>query len=204
VLFETFAGLALYKELSETFRPQGICIQPVMSQYVASVPSQPLAEIQSMREAIEAWSSATIAVISFSQYELLKSMPSQSSPRMILLDCRFTTVKNLSSAWPFEHSDQQDLVCLLTPMQMALLEGKEELHAIAFPTHTERSSWDPHLRGLYVEISTKKLHSEESNLCLEPLFTCDMASSQYEAISEIKDLLDNLKAARRNTASFPY
>ena len=210
VLFETLAGLALYKELSETFRPQGICIQPVMSQYVASVPSQPLAEIQSMREAIEAWSSATIAVISFSQHEMLKAFSSFHSPRLILLDCRFTTVDSLQSVDFADYGLEQNIACLLTPMQMCLLDQSFNMRGMAIPILSERSTWDPHLRPLYLEalinidqISTRSLlqiRSEAAALgssdnCVDKgtLFSYDLIGAANEAVCEIKNLIQGLR-----------
>jgi hypothetical protein len=210
VLFETFAGLALYKELSETFRPQGICIQPVMSQYVASVPSQPLAEIQSMREAIEAWSSATIAVISFSQHEMLKVLSSFDGPRLILLDCRFTAVDRLQSGSFAGYGLKQNISCLLTPMQICLLDKSCDMHAIAIPVLSERSTWDPHLRPLYLEalininqVCTRSLHqiraeaaalgSSDNCIGKGALFSYDLIGAANEAVCEILNLVEGLE-----------
>ena len=209
VLFETFAGLALYKELSETFRPQGICIQPVMSQYVASVPSQPLAEIQSMREAIEAWSSATIAVISFSQHEMLKAFSTFDSPRLILLDCRFTTVNSLQSVDFADYGLEQNIACLLTPMQMCLLDQSFNMRGMAIPILSERSTWDPHLRPLYLEAlinidplctgSLLQIRAEaaalgSSDVCVnkDAFFVYDLLGAANEAVCEISNLIQEL------------
>jgi hypothetical protein len=210
LLFETFAGLALYKELSDTFRPHAICIQPVMSQYVASVPSQPLAEIRTMRDAIEAWSSATVAIISFSQYEMLKAFSSYDGPRLILLDCRFTTVESIRSRCLADHGLERNIACLLTPMQICLLDTSINMRAIAIPVLPERSTWDPHLRPLYLETminieqccprSLLQIRSEaaaldSSSVCIgkETIFSYDLIGAANEAVCEISSLIKELE-----------
>lgn len=205
VLFETFAGLSLYKELAKTFRSQGICIQPVMSQYVASVPSQPIAEIQSMRAAIDSWSSATFVIISLAQHGLLKTLSSHDGPRLILLDCRFASIESLRSIRLDDHEIKKNVACILTPMQASLLNKTFEFQAILFPILTERSTWDPHLRPLYLEINahatqiSPRNHLEicselkafslfDNHLGEEALFPYDPRAYVHEAISEITRL----------------
>jgi hypothetical protein len=209
VLFETFAGLSLYKELSDTFRPQGICIQPVMSQYVVSVPSQPLGEIQIMREAVEAWSSATVAVVSHSQHEILKEFSSNKGPHLILLDCRFSTIEGLHSENFANHGLGRNIVCLLTPMQICLLDTSFDMHAIAIPIMSERSTWDPHLKPLYLEaiinieqgcprnllqIRSEAAALDSSSVCIgkETIFSYDLIGAANEAICEISNLIQEL------------
>jgi hypothetical protein len=156
VLLEAFAGLSLYKELSHAFRVQGICIQPIISQYIQSVPSQPLAEIQSMRKAADVWSRSSFVIIPFSQRELLKKLSSCDGPQLILLDCRLASIDSLYCARLVDYSPQQNVICLLTPMQISLLNSSLGIETIAFPLLSERSTWDPHLRPLHAEIGIRR------------------------------------------------
>lgn len=219
VLLETFAGLSLFKELAQSFRPQGICIQPVMSQFVASVPSQPITEIQSMRTAIDAWSSAAFAIVSLAQYELLKSLTSHDGPRLILLDCRFASIESLYSIRLVDHGLQRTVACLLTPIQISLLDRSLGIQAIAFPILAERSAWDPHLWPLYLEIKanarqmsaknrleinseTNAIDSTSTDFRTEFLFPYDSRTAVNEAISEIAALTYNAQRDLRDT-TFP-
>ena len=174
-----------------------------------SVPSQPLAEIQSMRGAIEAWSSATIAVISFSQQEMLKAFSSFDGPRLILLDCRFTTVEGLQSRSLAGYGIEQNIACLLTPMQICLLETSFDMRAIAIPVLSERSTWDPHLRPLYLELMTNidqicassilQINAESAALGLSDncankgiFLSYDLVGAVNEAVCEISNLVQEL------------
>lgn len=210
VLFETFAGLSLYKELSESFRPQGVCIQPVMNQYVTWVPSLPLGEIQTMTEAIEAWSSATLAVVSFSQRKILKVFSYYDGPRLILFDCRFATVEALCSDDIRDYGHGQNIACLLTPMQICMLDTAFDMPHIAFPFLSERSTWDPHLTSLYLKVMQNLAHGCVGSLfqicceaeALDPSnisigndngYPYDLTMARNEAISEILYLVNKLE-----------
>ena len=158
MMLETFSGLSLYKELTNTFRTQGICIQPSMSQYVASVPSQPLSEIMAMTGLLEAWRSAQFAIISFSQRNLLRTALNHSGPQTIFLDCRLVPIERLCSSELTDLSENRDIFCLFTPMQMALADKKLSVSASTFPISTERSTWDPHLKSLYANVLENTHH----------------------------------------------
>jgi hypothetical protein len=215
IIFETFSGLGLHKELASKFRSQGICIQPELSQYVASIPSQSIHEIQSMQTLMESWEYSTFAVISFDHYQVLNILSSCNGPRLVFLDCRFTSPENLSTLKSLDNFNQQEIVCLLTPIQRSFLDETFKVKTIVYPVLTERSTWDPHLTPLYkevkkntsqiayrnnleVNIEAKAFDSEYCNFSEEIDFSYDPRAVLHEAMIEIKLLC--LQAAKMHNA----
>jgi hypothetical protein len=209
VLLETFSGLTIYKELANTFRTQGICIQPVMRQYLSSVASQPLSEIQTMRDVLEAWAKAEFAIISFCQREILRTLFTHGGPQIIILDCRLASVERLCLSELRDLAAGKDVFFLLTPFQMALTDRESGISVIAFPISTERATWDPHLSPLYAELLANAHHitardllqtqSEAAQLGLrdiggnsEPSFSYELRLAVDEAIHEINCLIQKI------------
>ncbi|QEY31800.1 glycosyltransferase [Synechococcus sp. RSCCF101] len=158
VIVESFAGLALYKELVSAFRPQGIAVQPEMEQFIASVPSDQIPKIQSLSAAIDSWSSSTFAVFSFGQYQLLDIFLSNPGPRLILLDCRFCSVEELNSLSSLSAATMHAMIYLLTPLQASLINASSGMRVVVYPILSDRSTWDPHLHPLYAEIALHASH----------------------------------------------
>ena len=158
ILLETFAGLSLHKELSNTFRCKGLCAQPVMSEYLVSVPSEPLSEIHFKRDLADAWSDADFAIISYSQRELLGVLFSHGGPHAVIVDCRLSSIENFSLSELSDLAAGRDVYCILTPLQMSLNDKESGITVIAFPISTERSKWDPHLKPLHADILANRQH----------------------------------------------
>ena len=205
-LLETFSGLSLYKELTNTFRTQGICIQPSMSQYLASVPSQPLFELKTMTDVLEAWVDAQFVIISFSQRELLNTLIPHKKPELIIIDCRLVSVERLRSSELTDLAKDRKIFYLLTPMQMALVDETLGISINIFPISTERSTWDPHLKSLHANVLDNSHHippkhfyqiqSEAMYLRLlnknksdKTLLFCDLRVVVEEAIQELYSII---------------
>jgi hypothetical protein len=174
IISETLAGLSLYKEFSSIFRSNGLAVQPIASQYLVSVPSQPLGEIYTINELVDAWTNSAFAVISYSQNYLLDILPGEG-PRLIIVDCRFETRKHLLIDDLELKRSAAKLVFIVSPLHQAVLHDLSNKDIIVFPVLTERSNWDPHLRPLLDEL---KRYSN-----LQPFSSSSKTASQTQLVS---------------------
>ena len=204
VISETFGGLSLHKELASIFRSNGLAVQPIMSQYLVSVPSQPLNQISAMNKLIDVWKTSAFAVLSFSQSYLLDILP-REGPGLLIIDCRFESQKALLIKHQAFEMIAAKLVFLVTPLQLAILHDRPNMDVIVFPVLIERAGWDPHLRPLLDEVkkrSSLQLSSLSRQASSWLKLTCWFPEPQdsvsyidhnsmalHEAILQIKDLV---------------
>jgi len=205
VILETFGGLSLYKELVSVFRSNGLAVHPISSQYLVSVPSQPLADVHTMNELIEAWSSSTFVVLSLSQKYLLDRLPG-TGPRILFVDCRYETRSIISSVHLACESTVAKVVYIVTPLQLSYAHSCRQTEFIVVPELTPRSRWDPHLQPLLDEIqkyANRRLFSYSHRFSSLTALTSSSLDEQNqtqpadhynsvaadEALSQIRELL---------------
>ena len=148
---------------------------------------------------------AQFVIISFSQRELQYTYTSQE-PRINHNRLSAVSVEKLRSSELTDLAKDRKIFCLLTPMQMALVDETLGISINIFPISTERSTWDPHLKSLHANVLDNSHHippkhfyqiqSEAMYLRLlnknksdKTLLFCDLRVVVEEAIQELYSII---------------